>query len=162
MNLEAAQLVIRDTKGEKKRRQKRIPLCSILEDLREQVESARMNSSDATSGLRLPVTLPHQLASESIQRRRFDWNWAWLFPATKYCIDPRTGQRVRWRLHEASLQRAVRTAAQAGVFILPHELRHAYATLTALIAAPIPAPFRRSDGPEILGDHHRIFPCQKR
>jgi site-specific recombinase XerD len=36
---------------------------------------------------------------------------------------------VRWRLHEAQVQRAVRTACQkAGLFILPHELRHAYAT----------------------------------
>ena len=125
VNLEAAQLVIRAAKGGKDR-VVAIP-CSALEDLREQVESARtVWRRDQRD--RLPVALPHQLARK-YPTAKFDWNWAWLFPATKYCIDPRTGQRVRWRLHEANLQRAVRTAClKAGVFILPHELRHAYAT----------------------------------
>ena len=44
-------------------------------------------------------------------------------------MDPRTGKLVRWRLHEANLQRAVRKACRTtGLAILPHELRHAYAT----------------------------------
>jgi integrase len=76
----------------------------------------------------VPVALPHQLARK-YPAAQFDWHWAWLFPANKSCLDQRTGKLVRWRLHEAQVQRAVRTACQkAGLFILPHELRHAYAT----------------------------------
>jgi integron integrase len=125
VNLEAAQLVIRAAKGGTDRIVA-IP-CSALEDLREQVESARaVWRRDQRD--RLPVVLPNQLAKK-YPAAQFDWNWAWLFPASKCCIRPRTGERVRWRLHEANLQRAVRTAClKVGVFILPHELRHAYAT----------------------------------
>jgi integrase/recombinase XerC len=45
------------------------------------------------------------------------------------CTDPRTGQIVRWRCHEANVQRAVKAAAAPlGLDITPHHLRHAYAT----------------------------------
>ena len=74
------------------------------------------------------MALPHQLAAK-YPRAAFEWNWAWLFPAAQPCRDPRTGQPVRWRLHEVNLQRAIRQASvKTGVCILPHELRHAYAT----------------------------------
>jgi len=125
VNLEAAQLTIRAAKGGKDR-VVAIP-CSTLEDLREQLQAAqavwRRDQQD-----RVPVALPHQLARK-YPAAQFDRHWAWLFPANKTCLDPRTGKIVRWRLHEAQVQRAVRTACQkAGLFILPHELRHAYAT----------------------------------
>ncbi len=49
--------------------------------------------------------------------------------AREPCLDPRSGKRVRGRLHEVNLQRAVRKAClKSGLMILPHELRHAYAT----------------------------------
>jgi integrase len=125
VNLEAAQLIIRAAKGGKDR-VVAIP-CSALEDLRQQIQAARAvwrrDQQD-----QVPVALPHQLARK-YPAAQFDWHWAWLFPANKSCLDPRTGKLVRWRLHEAQVQRAVRTACQkAGLFILPHELRHAYAT----------------------------------
>jgi integrase len=72
--------------------------------------------------------LPHQLAAK-YPYARFDWNWAWLFPADEPCMDSRRKELVRWRFHEANIQRAVRKACRkTGVSILPHELRHAYAT----------------------------------
>ena len=125
VNAEAAQLIIRAGKGGKDR-MVAIP-CSALEDMREQIESARvMWKRDQQD--RVPVALPHQLAAK-YPAAQFDWHWAWLFPAKNSCFDPRTRKLVRWRLHEANLQRAVRKACQkTGLFILPHELRHAYAT----------------------------------
>jgi len=125
VNVESAQLVIRAGKGGKDR-MVAIP-CSALEDIREQIESARVVwQRDQHDGV--PVALPHQLAVK-YPAAQFDWHWAWLFPANNSCFDPRTRKLVRWRLHEANLQRAVRKACQkAGLFILPHELRHAYAT----------------------------------
>jgi len=125
VNLEAMQLVIRAAKGGKDRR---VPLpCSAAEDLREQMETARaVWQRDQTN--QIPAALPHLLAAKYPQAQ-FDWQWAWVFPARDWCSDPRTKKIVRWRLHEVNLQRAVRNACRkTGVCILPHELRHAYAT----------------------------------
>jgi integrase len=46
-------------------------------------------------------------------------------------VDPRSGEEVRWRMHEVNVQRAVRAAASRGGLegrITPHGLRHSYAT----------------------------------
>jgi site-specific recombinase XerD len=52
-----------------------------------------------------------------------------VFPARLPCQHPRTEATVRWRCHEANVQRAVRAAARPlGLDITPHHLRHAYAT----------------------------------
>src|SRR5215472_2618808 len=60
---------------------------------------------------------------------QFAWPWAWLFPAHQPCRHPRTGVIVRYRMHEANVQRAVRNARRKlGISVLPHELRHGYAT----------------------------------
>jgi len=125
VDLPAGQLVIRAAKGGKDRV---VPVpCSVLTDLGEQIESTRM-VWQRDQRQRLPVALPHQLATK-YPRAAYEWNWAWLFPAAQPCRDPRTGQPVRWRLHEVNVQRAIRQASiKTGVCILPHELRHAYAT----------------------------------
>jgi integrase/recombinase XerD len=57
---------------------------------------------------------------------RFARKWAWVFPQHTPCRHPRTGETVRFRLHEANVQLAIRTGS--GGEIKPHELRHAYAT----------------------------------
>ncbi len=60
---------------------------------------------------------------------QFRWGWAWVFPAHHPCQDPRTGTVVRFRMHEANVQRAVKKASrQLGISVLPHELRHAFAS----------------------------------
>ena len=77
VRLELAQLTLRGAKGGKDR-VVAIP-CSVLEDVREQVESARgVWKRDQVN--QLPVALPHQLAVK-YPRAAFEWNWAWLFPA---------------------------------------------------------------------------------
>jgi integron integrase len=125
VDLPAGQLVIRAAKGGKDRV---VPIpCSILTDMGEQFESAQI-LWQRDQHQRLPVALPHRLAVK-YPRVAFEWNWAWLFPATQPCLDPHTGRPVRWRMHETNLRRAVRKASvKTGLLILPHELRHAYAT----------------------------------
>jgi integron integrase len=77
---------------------------------------------------RIPVTLPHQLALK-YPDYQFAWPWAWLFPSHNTCFHPRTRREVRYRMHEANLQRAVRDARRKlGISVMPHELRHGYAT----------------------------------
>ncbi|MGZ4973143.1 MAG: integron integrase [Limisphaerales bacterium] len=125
VNLESGHLTIRAAKGGKDR-VVAIP-CSVSEDLRQQMESARIVWKHDQLA-QMPVVLPGQLANK-YPHAQFDWKWAWVFPANEPCLHPRTGKLVRWRLHEANIQRAVRSACRKkGLFILPHELRHAYAT----------------------------------
>ncbi len=61
----------------------------------------------------------------------FAWQWSWLFPSHQPCNHPRTGERVRYRMHEANVQRAVKLAARTlelDSFVTPHVLRHCCAT----------------------------------
>jgi integron integrase len=101
--------------------------CSVAPELRSQMDYARA-VWERDGRARIPVELPHQLARK-YPEYQFAWPWAWLFPQRHPCRHPRTGQIVRYRMHEANVQQGVKEARQRlGVMILPHELRHAYAT----------------------------------
>jgi hypothetical protein len=54
----------------------------------------------------IPVMLPQRLDKKSPEYQ-FSSPWAWLFPAHHTCRHPRTGAVVRYRMHEANVQRAV-------------------------------------------------------
>ena len=134
VRLADSELVIRDPKHGHDRL---VPIpCCLVPALRRQLEAARVVwQRDLVASPQLPVALPELLAKK-YPRARFAWAWAWLFPAGGWCVHPRTGERVRWRLHEASVQRVFREAAErlavAGrplsVPITPHVLRHGFAT----------------------------------
>lgn len=120
-----SKLVIRGAKGDKDRFIS-IP-CSLIPELKQQARAARL-VWEKDFAAKVPVTLPGQLARKYPQAQ-FAWNWYWLFPANNICQHPRTGETVRWRMHEANVQRCVKVAArQHGLCITPHYLRHAYAT----------------------------------
>lgn len=125
--LSESTLILRDAKGGKDRRVA-IP-CSLVPEIKQQIEQARvMWRRDAENGL--PVALPGLLARK-YPRSALAWQWYWLFPAHQACPHPRTGQRVRWRMHEVNVQRCVKAAAiKAGLegTVTPHHLRHAFAT----------------------------------
>lgn len=60
-----------------------------------------------------------------------DFCWRFVFPASSLCLDPRTGQRVRWHLHESAVARAFRQAvlrSGIGKRATTHALRHSFAT----------------------------------
>jgi site-specific recombinase XerD len=99
--------------------------CSLVTELRAQLAFAKsVAEKDRLAGL--PVKLPGLLATK-YPHWQFSPKWAFVFPAHRPCEF--RGQVVRWRVHEANIQRAVRKAARPlGLDITPHHLRHAYAT----------------------------------
>jgi len=123
--LSESKLILRGAKGGKDRFVS-IP-CSLAGELAAQLTLAKsIGERDRLN--RLPVALPGLLVTK-YPHWQFLEKWAWLFPAHTSCVHPRTGVTVRWRCHEANVQRCVRSAARPmGLDITPHHLRHAYAT----------------------------------
>ncbi len=135
VDLAGARLTIRSAKGNKDRIVP-LPQC-VAGELEVQLRVARaVLKSDAVA--KVPVALPTMLAAK-YPKAAFQEQWAWLFPAQAPSTHPRTGERIRWRLHEVSIQRAVRAAAaKAGIAVrvTPHVLRHSYATHAHASGAP--------------------------
>lgn len=125
LDLQHATLELRGAKGGNDRVVS-LPTC-LLPELAQQVQLAKaVWQQDRRNGV--PLMLPTGLARK-YPDWQFAWSWAWVFPAHHPCRHPRTGQLVRYRMHEANVQRAVKQATRRlGLSILPHELRHGYAT----------------------------------
>jgi integron integrase len=125
VDLQQRRLFIRGAKGGNDR-VVALPACLIAE-LNQQMQCARSVWLGDKHN-QIPLMLPHRLARK-YPEYRFSWGWAWFFPAHCPCRDPRSGVIVRYRMHEANVQRAVKHARRKlGISILPHELRHGYAT----------------------------------
>jgi len=130
VRLSESLIIIRNAKGGQDRAV-RLP-CAVMVPLRAQIERARkVWQWDREHSPAVGVSLPNRLA-QKYPRAPYDWGWFWVFPAPNHCEHPRVpGLIVRWRLHEASLQRAVSQARErAGIAtrITPHVLRHGFAT----------------------------------
>ena len=127
VDLAGSRLIIRGAKGGKDRV---VPLpCSLAPALTTQLKHARA-IWERDQAERLPVEVPGELARK-YPNAPFSWQWAWVFPSRTSCLHPRMGDRVRYRMHEANVQRAVKRSATAlGLDSLatPHILRHCYAT----------------------------------
>ena len=126
VNLERSSLCIRGAKGGKDRMVSLPP--SLITEVAQQMEVARaLWRRDVQNSIPV-VMLPGRLAKK-YPEYRFAWPWAWLFAAHRTCWHPRTNAVVRYRMHEANVQRAVKHARRKlGISVLPHELRHGYAT----------------------------------
>jgi site-specific recombinase XerD len=125
VDLENGRLLMRGAKGGKDR-VVALP-CSLSEEIRSQFDYARAVWTRDVAA-KIPLEIPGQLAKK-YPEYRFAWPWAWLFPQRHPCIHPRTGELVRYRMHEANVQQGVKEARRKlGIMVLPHELRHAYAT----------------------------------
>jgi integron integrase len=76
------------------------------------------------------VELPYALANK-YPREAYAWHWQYIFPASDFSTDPRSGRVRRHHVFETSLQRAVKEAAQKAKIhkhVTPHVLRHCFAT----------------------------------
>lgn len=122
-----SRLIIRRAKGGKDR-VVALP-CSLVGEIRAQLEAARLTWQRDVAA-QVPIKLPSRMERKYPQSQ-WSWQWAWVFPQSHPCCDPRSGATVRWHQLESTVQRAVRVSCRRlGVEILPHELRHAYATHT--------------------------------
>ncbi len=120
-----SRIILRGAKGGKDR-VVALP-CELMAEIKAQISYARAVWEKDVAA-RLPVKLPGLLAKK-YPHWQFAAKWAWLFPAHRPCVDPRSGVLVRWRCLEVNVQRCVRNAARPlGLSITPHHLRHAYAT----------------------------------
>ena len=128
LEFERRELVVRDGKGGKDRVTV-LPENLIL-PLQAQLALARaLHAKDQAAGGGA-VWLPDALAVKYPRAARA-WGWQWVFPSATRSVDPRTGAERRHHLHEASVQKAVATAARRASIdkpCTPHVLRHSFAT----------------------------------
>jgi integron integrase len=128
IDLEKREVTVRDGKGAKDRvtvfpERLRQLLRTHLKELQDTFQK------EVGSG-QWDVPLPRALARKYPSATR-EWVWQWIFPAGRMGIHPRTGQRVRYHLHESVMQRAFKEATRLAGLQKPatcHTLRHSFAT----------------------------------
>ena len=122
------QITIRNGKGQKDRI---TVLPSKLEELlRAQIHSIkRIHQNDQEK--RIGTSLIPYALQRKYPTIAFERGWQYIFPASKPCIDPRSGNPCRHHLHETVLPRHIRGAVKAaGLFkrVTCHTFRHSFAT----------------------------------
>ena len=109
--------------------------CRAAQD----ADSCKSNAATISPGIRCerpreakPFTrwLPDALSAKYPNAGK-EWGWQWLFPAKGLSVDPRTGVQRRHHLHDNTLHKAVKLAAERAGIAKPvscHTLRHSFAT----------------------------------
>lgn len=128
LDFERSQIVVRAGKGDKDRV---TVLPGVLhEPLRAHLARVkRLHDRDLKAGAG-NVALPNALARKYFNAKR-EWQWQWVFPATRTYVDVLTSERRRHHLHETVMQRAMKEAMlRAGLSkrATCHTLRHSFAT----------------------------------
>lgn len=128
IDLDRGALTVRDGKGRKDRQT--ILSQSCKEGLSEQVEKAiAIQAKDREQGI---GTAMSPALARKYPRAPFSQGWAYLFPASKHCAHPLTGEIVRYHLHHSVVRKFLKKAvAAANIFnkrITTHIFRHSFAT----------------------------------
>lgn len=122
------EIVVRDAKAHKDR-------VTVLPRVAREALEARLDRTRRTweADIRAGagwVALPHALGHKLPNAGR-EWQWQWVFPATRLYRDPNTGRLRRHHLHETVVQRAVKRAVEASGIskrASSHTFRHSFAT----------------------------------
>jgi integron integrase len=122
------QIIVRDGKGMKDR--VTVLPDAVVPSLEEHLQHVkRIHDADLAKGYG-HVHPPFALERKYPNANR-EWMWQYVFPATKRSRDPRTGLIRRHHIHQSSLQKAVRKAAQlAGIDkrVSCHTFHHSFTT----------------------------------
>ena len=122
------QILIREAKGKKDRV---VPLPNtVIDDLRTQIETVRLEHENDLSEGYGKVFLPEALARKYSNAEK-ELRWQYVFPSKCVSKDPRSGVYRRHHVHESSLQRQIKRAADSAGIIKKvncHSLRHSFAT----------------------------------
>ena len=102
----------------------------LIPDLKAHlVETRAVHEEDLVAGVGT-VHLPNAL-SRKYPNANKEWGWKYLFPASVYSVDPRSGIKQRHHIYESVLQKALKRATAASGVVKPvhaHCLRHSFAT----------------------------------
>ena len=101
------EILVRDGKG-RKDRVTMLP-TAVKEPLRRHLEQSRKQYLSYLQHGFVGVALPYALERKYPSAGK-EWGWQWVFPASKPCVDPRSGVKKRYHLHESVLQKAVKDA----------------------------------------------------
>jgi integron integrase len=103
---------------------------SLIKPLQEHLPRVPMlhqqDLADGYGAVYLPLALERKYPNANRE-----WGWQYVFPAKRRSEDPRTGVTRRHHIHESTLQKAVRKAAQLAGITKPincHTFRHNFAT----------------------------------
>jgi integron integrase len=128
VDFERGTLLVRAGKGNKDRmvmlpEALRVPMRQHFERLKV------LWDQDKAAGVS-GVWLPGALAEKSPNAGK-EFGWQWVFPAKGLSVDPRSGLTRRHHVHDNTLHKAVKVAAERAGIILSvsaHVLRHSFAT----------------------------------
>jgi integron integrase len=128
VDVERRQIMVRRGKGQHDRAA--LLPARVRDALASQIEGvAARHRADLAAG-RGRVDLPHALI-EKMPHAASSLAWQYLFPASRTCVDPATGEEVLFHVHESAVQKAVGAAARAAGIDKRagcHTLRHSFAT----------------------------------